>query len=677
MTITANSEPTTTAAVDAENPPPPVAVPVVEEKASANPPPDDDDDDAAPMTTIVPIERELVATSDTVPPKVLWQREHRRYTDKAWGILYVLFFLAFIATGLVLVVNSRPRYERDATTDLKVVSQYFLQDATQCCQGIVDRGETPSWFDLCHQLGDETTSATAGTTQDRHRRRMNAGESRFDGDEGIFDAFLEAPEIIVGLLALTVVLAITWGLLLRFCSKPIVIASEVAKIAMFIYMGIVNEQTGTRVLCFFIAGGILAYDVWARKEIMFAAETISYSAVSFKENPAMFIGLLFINLFYVLNAFLFVLFFSEGFNVAEVQHNEYCSADGECYSSCEYSYPDYVYGISTFISLAYLWSVILFSKMRLCVIANIVGSWHFHPEDKPGVLSAVKNTLSTSFGTLAVSSLICTVVERINRALQEPWYKSWIGPAICVTAPLQLIVCAFSACIGAVIKMLTNFAVILHVFTGLPFVGSARKTYKIMSRHFKGGFVTDTTSRGVLYLGAYAFSIGISLLTWAWLDQKFNADSMPGGSDATYWIAFILLGLFNLWYPVLGIYIIILINRWLLAFERSNTEEGQDHFQHLWVNPLASIFVGCIAMLFFCYLAGIFLDAIDVLFLCFAIDKDNNVDMSTDEFQKLVEAIPAYVKQDDDETGGATEVPHGASAEFGGNNGAVVPGKAF
>ena len=43
-------------------------------------------------------------------------------------------------------------------------------------------------------------------------------------------------------------------------------------------------------------------------------------------------------------------------------------------------------------------------------------------------------------------------------------------------------------------------------------------------------------------------------------------------------------------------------------------------------------------------LSGIFLDIIDTLFLCFAIDKDNNVDMTNSELASLVKELPGYTE---------------------------------
>jgi len=70
----------------------------------------------------------------------------------------------------------------------------------------------------------------------------------------------------------------------------------------------------------------------------------------------------------------------------------------------------------------------------------------------------------------------------------------------------------------------------------------------------------------------------------------------------------------------------------------------------MWIPPLAATFVGCIAMMMFKFLSAIFLDIIDTLFLCFAIDKDNNVDLTDSEFTKLVEKMPTYTGDAHDTT---------------------------
>jgi len=276
-----------------------------------------------------------------------------------------------------------------------------------------------------------------------------------------------------------------------------------------------------------------------------------------------------------------------------------------------------------------------------------------------------------SFGTLSVSSLIATIAEKINRLLSGGGWKMWLNPFCCVTAPVNLLLCLIGNCFKTIIQMLTKFALILHVFTGKSFLGSAKLVFKIMSRHFKGGFVTETTSKSVLYLASYVFSILIALLAWKWVDDKFDCDSLSG-SEGAIWIAYIIGILFTLWYPVLGLYIIILVNRLLQKWERekltSNQNSDDDEYDndlnnHKWIPPLVGAFVGCIAMMFFTFLANIFLDIINTVFLCFAIDKDNGVDTSNDEFEALVKQMPEYIQASDVEIVTGQPIPV-ASAVF-------------
>mmetsp|Transcript_12399 Transcript_12399/g.18212 ORF Transcript_12399/g.18212 Transcript_12399/m.18212 type:complete len:692 (-) Transcript_12399:104-2179(-) len=617
----------------------------------------------------------VVLPKDTVPRQVLWQREHRSYTDKWWGVAYIVAYLAFLGCGTTISLNSNLKYESLITDGPTYVAKYFQDEVVDCCKSIADGDSaSASVYDLCDELPPDLLGR-------RHRVLAEVGNSTFHGDEGIFDAFLAAPEIIAGMVGLAFVVALVWVVLLRFFAKPIVIGTEVVKIGLFIYVGIIQDNSFTQILCFLIAAGILAYAIWARESILFAGDVISYSTVAFQANPAMFVALLLIQVFFVGNALLFVYFFSQSFDVVEVVERTICTepsmwtttfGDGDdesevtCYSLCVFEYPSYITGMSTYMSLAYLWTICLFHKMRLSVIATVIGSWHFHPEDKPGILTALCNTCTTSFGTLSVSALISTLAERIQQWASEPCWKKWLGPGICIALPLELLLCVFGTCISFVLNMLTKFAVIMHVWTGLPFVGSAKKVFAILSRHFKNGFVTELTSKSLLTLASYIFSICIALLSWLWFDDEFNTSTIPGKGEALYYLLFTISGLFTTWHPVLGLFLIIVADRVLRQVE----------YQHLWVSPLAALFVGCLTMMFFTYVSAIFLDTIDVIFLCFAVDKDNDQTENVDPtLVKLLEKVPAFVEVEVMKDGEGNAYNGGAASRYaddGRSDGVVV-----
>lgn len=575
---------------------------------------------------------ETTVTSDqTVLPKVEFR--DRSFTDKWWALAYVLSYIAFLSCGFVLTSKAQNRYVYGDSGERLKLSDYYLADAQACCAD----GDTGSFCSYVNDGG----------------RRLKSGNSTFDGDEGIFDAFIEAPEIIVGLAALTLAIAFTWIVALRFFAKPIVFLVELCKVAIFIVAGIYQEDTTSRVICFLIAVAILAYTYWKREKIIFAAKIISHSTIAMKENPSMFLAGLVLKLLYAGNAVLFVMFYTGAFNVVEVQKVvTYYGGN----PSCEFVSPRYARDMSVFLCISYLWTILLFEKMRLSFVAGIVGAWHFHPEDKPSVLVGFKN-MGTSFGTLSVSALIASIAEFINKLLNQNSASIWCSPLACAALPIHILMCCFGACFKTLVQMLTKYAVILHVFTGKPFVGSAKSVFAIMSRHFEGGFITEYTSKSVLTLGAYAFSLAISMVSWKWVDDEFDCGTLSKDNDQFLFIISIIFILFNVWYPVLGIYLIILINQLLQNSGKEAMKEGEDGFNHYWIPPLAACFIGSISMLMFQFLSAIFLDTIDTMFLCFAIDKDNNVINPDDEFASIVKEVPAYIDTDSDASKPDSDIP--------------------
>jgi Plasma-membrane choline transporter len=428
-------------------------------------------------------------------------------------------------------------------------------------------------------------------------------------------------------------MALMWVVLIRFFPTPIVFATEAVKIGFYTYLGVVNFQAG------YTPGGIvaiicivatIAWDIYTFQQLKFAGKVLAYAAKSFGENMAMFCAFLPVLALYAGNAFLFVLFYSRSFEVVEVHK----ASDGTCiYISPSYTTPFVVY-----CSLAYLWTVLLFGTMRLSIIANVIGSWHFHPDHTPGITRAVINTCTTSIGTLSVSSLVQTIAEQLNRIFLQQVWQNCLNPIFCILVPLY---CLCGNCIRMFILMLTKYSVILHVFTGNNWLGSAKMVFRILKRHFKGGFVTEYASRGVLTLGSYVFSLGIYFIAWIWLDKEFNTKTFIGLNDNVILVVtWLFFALFNIWYPILGLYVLIVLNRFLSSIAALDPA--------IWVTPFAATFVGIVSMMFFSYLAGVFLDTVDVLFLCFAIDRDNQVSDEENEFAKLVkEGCPTVLETPD------------------------------
>ena len=376
------------------------------------------------------VDRRIVSEDQTVPSRVFF--ENRSYSDVVFGIVYICSYVSFLVGGLSIYSNAYPRYIRNDAGD-KIISDHFREDVKDCCAN-------GSGF-ICGQL-DETSRG----------RYLKQGGSKLDGDEGIFDAFLEIPEVIFGLLSLTALISVIWIVLLRYFSKEIVIVTSLFKIVLFIYLGIMEMSVdgGSGRIYFIIAAGLGAYTYYCWNSIMFAAKTIKHSTIAMKENSNILIGSLFVKVLYVLNSFLFVLFFSKSLDVVEVLNNE---------EICEFNPPNYVFHLNIYLGITYLWTNLLLSQMRLSIICTLVGSWHFHPENTPGLFTTVKNTFTSSFGTLCFSSLTTTIAERIIRQTNASFLRTCLNPLVA----MNLLVCIIGCCCSMVIKMLTKYAVILHV----------------------------------------------------------------------------------------------------------------------------------------------------------------------------------------------------------------------
>jgi len=646
------------------------------------------DDDAAAHVTTTPIEAAIAApviTVDTIDPKVNFNKRDRTVTDKLFGVLFVASYLAFLVTGFYIVGNAHPKWKWAHEDAGREISDYFEDDVEQCCNGH-GRGNLAT-YGICEYLPDNDNRKL-----DIYYSDDKSDQFKLAQGEGLFDAFLEVPEVPVTLALIVFVIAFGWMALLRFFSREIVYATEVIKAGIFYFAGIYiliaadDGDTGgitfSVTVAFLIGTGVLAFAFWRRQKLAFAAKMISNSTVAMKQNTNMFSGVLGMNFIFVLHSLLFVWFFVKSFENVEVKQTlnfdnnfsceDYNYEDGICEKyyvgsvDCEYGWPKYASSISVFHCFAWLWITLFFHKIRLSIIAYFVGSWHFHPADKPTVSVAVTNSVSKSFGTLAVGSLISAILDKVNRMMIEPcWKLLFLGYDCLIMATLKVLLCIFGTCLHQIIKSLTKFSIIIHAFTGLPFYASGKKCFSIMSRHYENGFVTEYSSRSVMWLGSYTFSYCIFLLSWVWFDESLNSNTGPGRDDSGgLYIIWILFGIFNVWHPVLALYLLIWINS-LLEKSSANPED--------WVSPLGAMFVACLSMIFFTFVADVVLDIIDVMFVCYAVDKDNKVELDPEvkEVFAIIESVPGYIpvaRLVNDE---------GNDIEAGGNSTAVAPAETI
>uniref|UniRef100_A0A7S4HIL7 Choline transporter-like protein n=1 Tax=Odontella aurita TaxID=265563 RepID=A0A7S4HIL7_9STRA len=653
------------------------------------------DPDESALTTIQlsPLySKPRVPREDTIPPEVRWHPQDRKRTDKCWANTFFFAYATFLGTCIFIFSKAQPKYQRaNDGSGRRVISNHFHNDVSTCCNEVAEGGHfmAQTWG-LCSKLDDSPIGG----------RRLAIGGPKFDGDEGMFDAFLEAPLIIVGCVAAVALFALVWLVLLRKYSTQIVFGTEIMKVFLLLCFALFAGGGSVSFLSMILAIGLGSFAYSRKNDLLQAARIISHSAVALRGNPRMIAGLVGIKLLYILQACLFIGAFTASFEIVEVvaqylprnrcpmgdfeasnttRSESYCYTQfsmespgvkcfgtnclsddplpqGEVEGSCVYEYPPYVRTMTQLQALLWLWSILLVDKVRLAFVGCMVGSWHFHRNDndgKPSVSVAIKTAFTKSIGTLAFAATITGVIDRFRRKQTNVaccWWM-WIGPQCIFLLPFQAFLCIYGTCIAEALQLFTKFSVLLHVFTGLPLEEAGKKCKAIMNRHYKGGFITEYSSKSVLMAGSYLFSITVGFIAWGWVDAAFDCTTFAdatGQEDSEqfqFWLLLVWAYFFFIicTYPIAGVLVIMMLNSFMQRVESRRYRKGAATTQDSWVPPLAGVFVSCVCMLLFRFMARIILDAVDTMFLCFAIDQDNGVDgRGKDDFGTIIKAMPEY-----------------------------------
>ena len=611
--------------------------------------------------------RSPTSSSSIIRPEVKWHPKTRpKPTNTGWGIAFKILYAVFVASSIFFIAQSRPRYERSVEDGgRKVLHPHYLGEIKNCCASIKEdpNVELAPWG-LC---GRPEVTGTSGVAE----RRNLSTTKKYEGDEGMFDVLLENPQILGGIFPATALLAIAWVLLLRQFSVKMVFATELIKAFVAVAIVVVTVQsTVVAVQVGLILAALVVGIATKRKEdLVKAARTIGHSVAAFHSNPSMLAGLFALKAVFLLHAVLFVATLVLAFDVVTVRRQiQELNDTGEIVVGCDFEYDYYVAPVTRFQCLFWIWIIFVYDQIRLSTISTVVGSRHFHAEEKKNctVWRALYNALTTSFGSLALAGALSMVFDSFRKDRRSPSNVTWwlTAPQSCVLLPLQMIMWACGSCIADALALYVRFAVILHSFTGQSLKNCAAKCKDALKRNFLGGYITAYSARSVLFTTAYIFSVGIALATWAWIDLIYGADSLKKwmSGESTFWIVIfqLLVLVLAFAYPTISIFGVVRVNVILEDRSKGFLYSGQETTQHQWIGPLAAVFVGCIAMIIFRFVTGILLDIVDTKFLCFAIDEDNGIDRSApstgefgDEelsereqeqrtFAALVKAMPDY-----------------------------------
>lgn len=589
--------------------------------------------------------------AQTVPPCIVSENiRPKTNSDKAYGDILIISYVIFIASSIWVFANAHPKYkisDDSGDGDVKTISDFYYTKVEQCCATVplnnrVDWEENASIQDgLCSMIND----AGEKNGQERHLESSTDPKHKFLGDEGIFDAFLERPDIIFYITVVIITFAISWIHLLQKYAKSVVIATEVVKMFGILFCGLnilfigrgLGMIVGTGILGMGIITSYVSYVYNNVDDIMKASKVITHSVTHLRKNNGMTYQLLCLKIMFFIQTLILFITLCTSYEIVEVRPYQ---------GSCYYVSPSYLKYLNSFQISVWIWTVCTLNMVRLFLVAYTTGTSYFQQNEQDGILkrfsSVLKKALSSSsFGTLAFAGLVTSFLDLLRRRNKRCLF--WFGPQIILLVIIEVIFCIFGTCLLNIAYVWTKFSVVIHAFQGRSFRESSQRCHEIMRRRFVGGYITEISTSSMLWLSSVIFSCLTALISWGWFDAAFHCTSFE---DSSLLIFPIIIGIFFV-HPVFGILIVIGINISIQKVEMYHYENGRPTYQHLWVPPVAAAFVGCAAKLVFGYMSGIIQDAVDTMLLCFAIDEDNGVtDRAQNEFTCIVKDMKEYIKAD-------------------------------
>jgi hypothetical protein len=148
--------------------------------------------------------------------------------------------------------------------------------------------------------------------------------------------------------------------------------------------------------------------------------------------------------------------------------------------------------ILSILGFMYLWCHMLAQEMSVSTVGGCIGLHYFETPHGSGsrAATALKWTLSTSFGSICQSSLILTIVEIIDQVLRRMAEDARRGDNIVLKIVMEIVLCLWRY-LEIYINFLTKMAVISLAITGDTFCGAAKKTHSMLLRHNLDGIFVD------------------------------------------------------------------------------------------------------------------------------------------------------------------------------------------
>jgi hypothetical protein len=332
---------------------------------------------------------------------------------------------------------------------------------------------------------------------DNQQQQQQENQQEDDGD-------LElnlSPRTILVLLSTSAILSLMFASIalavIMSCAEFLVKGALIFNVALFAsicLMAFLSEVYGLAVVLLVLTGFVAFYTCRVWNRVPFAAANLTTAVAAVRAN----MGLAFYAYWSVLLVFLWSAWWSVvSFSTVYVTNG--CQPDGNCAKELNG-------GIIFLFLLSYYWTAQVIRNVVRCTTAGTVGTWWYDPSEAHGCCSnAVRNSywrsLSYSFGSICLASLIVAIVEAIREFLYSLREN---GDSF-----LTCVVDCCLRCVESVVELFNRFALVYCAVHGYGFIRAGRAVMDL----FRARGWTTIISDFLVDVTLNMMSIGVGMLT--------------------------------------------------------------------------------------------------------------------------------------------------------------------
>jgi len=186
----------------------------------------------------------------------------------------------------------------------------------------------------------------------------------------------------------------------------------------------------------------------------------------------------------------------------------------------KFSNPNIRTGLSIFLVFSFYWVSEVIKNVVHVTVSGVIATWYFLSGSQYGMppnptSSALKRSLTTSFGSICLGSLIVAILKTLRSIV-----KSLRGQSD------NFLACFIDFCLGcldSMIRYFNHYAFCQVAIYGKTFIEAAVSTWNLLSDVAIQAIINDNIVSGVLTMGCFLISLVISSIGAAFSYLIFNS----------------------------------------------------------------------------------------------------------------------------------------------------------